>query len=110
MRAFSKGKHFMHVPAEGSEYPVFSEAFLYDIMFKEDARFVLAVANEYSLLIEALGEEEIEQLLEKHRNLELQVRHRINKLNEARCDKRKKPRTTASNAKKPRGGKSKKKK
>jgi hypothetical protein len=110
MRAFSPGEHFMHIPAEGSEYPVFSEAFLYDIMFKEDARFVLAIAKEYSLLIEALGEEKIEQLLKEHKHLELQVRRKINRLNERRCDKRKKSRTTASNARKLRGGKSTKKK
>lgn len=110
MRAFTPGEHFMHIPAEGSKCPVFSEAFLYDIMFKEDARFILAVANEYSLLIEALGEEKLKELLQEHKHLELKVRRKIVSLVEEQCKKRKRPLTTASNARRPRGGKSVKKK
>jgi hypothetical protein len=39
--------------------PVFSEMFLYSRVGKGDARFILAIAEEYSKLIEILGRERI---------------------------------------------------
>jgi len=60
---FDAGKPFMEVRAEGSEHPVFSEAFLYECMDKEDARFVLAVAEEYDEVIQKLGTPKVRRLL-----------------------------------------------
>lgn len=65
MRAFARGEPFTGVSAEGYDVPVFSEAFLYDCMFKGDARFILAVADEYATLIDKLGEEKVKELLER---------------------------------------------
>lgn len=53
----------MHVIAEGEDVSVFSEAFLYDRMMKDDARFILHVADEYTRLIEVLGKERVIDLL-----------------------------------------------
>ncbi len=78
MRAFEKGKPFWDVPCEclgdyqevyieeglsHRDIPVFSETFLYSCMFKDDARFILAVAGEYAALINLLGTERIVELL-----------------------------------------------
>lgn len=63
MRALKKGQPFLAVKAEGSEHPVFSEMFPYDRIGKEDARFVLAVAEEYDHLICVLSAAEAERLL-----------------------------------------------
>lgn len=80
MRAFASGEPFMHVEsfpwipcgddieemvddAGGPVPPVFSERYLYPRIGKSDARFVLAVAEEYAKLIEVLGTKEIRRLL-----------------------------------------------
>jgi hypothetical protein len=85
MRMFSRGKPFMDVEAEGhipddddiSEMrtdaaymrsnrhpiPVFSEMFLYPRLGKDDARFVLAIADEYSKVISILGADKVEEML-----------------------------------------------
>jgi len=64
MRTFAKGKKFMHVPAEGGAIPTFSEGFLYPRIGKDDARFVLGVAEEYEKIIEILGEGKVREILE----------------------------------------------
>jgi len=43
--------------------PVFSEGNLYPRMTKDDARFILAVAEEYDALIKKLGTERVKELL-----------------------------------------------
>ena len=83
MRAMSKGKPFMHVeaewlpdttvygedgelkkvPAEPGPCPVFSEHFLYETVGKDDARFILGVAEEYEHLIALLGTDRVCELL-----------------------------------------------
>ena len=77
MRMFGKGTPFMDVPEEAplpnldecQKTPhgvsVFSEAFLYPRVGKGDARFVLAVAEEYERLIDVLGEDLVATLLER---------------------------------------------
>lgn len=64
MRAFAKGEPFMHISADGYSVPTFSEEFLYPRLGKSEARFVLAVADEYAALIEVLGEARVLELLE----------------------------------------------
>jgi hypothetical protein len=84
MRMLAKGEPFMGVEADSltkeqrtgengekllwhelpDPYPVFSEAFLYETIGKGDARFVLGVAEEYSHLIELLGEHVVRRLLD----------------------------------------------
>jgi len=72
MRMMAKGARFMDVPAESSPEdwegpdtpPVFSEAFLYDAVGKDDARFILGVAEEYDHLIKLLGTDLTKRLLE----------------------------------------------
>jgi hypothetical protein len=44
-------------------YPVFSEGHLYPRLGKDDARFVLAVAEEYERLIAVLGPDKVKELL-----------------------------------------------
>lgn len=44
-------------------YPVFSEGHLYTRLGKEDARFVLAVAEEYEHIIAVLGPAQVKELL-----------------------------------------------
>lgn len=81
MRMF-KGKPFMDVSAgwmpqeddgqggkrpcyEGDgDLPVFSESFLYATVGKEDARFILGVAEEYAHIIEAMGTTAICRILD----------------------------------------------
>lgn len=85
MRAFSTGDPFLevasthHIPndddvdemqtdiavanSDRRMIPVFTEAYLYPRLGKEDARFVLAVADEYTRLIDKLGTDEIHRLL-----------------------------------------------
>lgn len=63
MRLFEKGEKFMDVPAEGESMPVFSEEFLYPRMTKDDARFILGVAEEYEKLINILGEDKVKTIL-----------------------------------------------
>ena len=55
----------MNITAQGSDLPVFSETFLYERIGKSDARFVLAVVEEYEALIRILGTKKIVELLEK---------------------------------------------
>lgn len=73
MRAFERGKPFMDVEADcwdgdeefkaTEEVPVFTEAYLYSICpSKGDARFILAIAEEYDKIIEILGPK-VERLL-----------------------------------------------
>lgn len=80
MRAFSRGEHFLDIRAEsflpccdGEEKPdtkkhgmppVFSEGFLYHVMSKDDARFVLAVGEEYANIVNLLGPDKVNELLE----------------------------------------------
>src|SRR5688572_23738961 len=69
MRAVAKGQRFMHITAEtggrnGNRPPVFSEDFLYPKLGKEDARFVLGVAEEYEKVIQTLGPTEVAALIE----------------------------------------------
>lgn len=70
MRAMKPGQPFLDVTAD-SHYrtklapTVFSEQFLYPKMGKDDARFILAVADEYARLIELLGPEAVAALLRK---------------------------------------------
>lgn len=47
---------------QGERYPVFSEAFLYPKMTKGDARFILAIAEEYDALRQMLGEKTLKCL------------------------------------------------
>lgn len=54
----------MDVPSDGAAVPVFSEDFLYGRMSKGDARFILAVADEYDRIIATLGEETVRAVLE----------------------------------------------
>lgn len=81
MRAFAPGDHFHHVeashfiPDDGCleemeddveqvrALTVFSEGYLYPRLGKSDARFVLAVADEYERLICILGVEKVRELL-----------------------------------------------
>ena len=63
MRAFAKGEEFMDVGAEKGGAPTFSESFLYSVMSKDDARFILGVAKKYTHLIHLLGTETIKNLL-----------------------------------------------
>lgn len=81
MRAFKKGEPFMHVESEGYvpgpdelaemeehfqqtlEVPTFSEAYLYPRVGKDDARFILGVADEYAKVIRVLGEEKVYEIL-----------------------------------------------
>ncbi len=81
MRAFKKGEPFRHVKSgrwipdayclqemqddltERPDMPTFSEGYLYPRVGKEDARFILAVADEYERLIKALGPQQIRRLL-----------------------------------------------
>ena len=65
MRSFTKGEYFMDVPVETSDVPVFSESFLYSAVGKDEARFILGVAEEYDALIRLLGEKAIKELLEQ---------------------------------------------
>ena len=65
MRALAAGEPFMQVKAEGRDVLVFSEGFLYDCMYKDDARFVLAVAEEYERVILLLGIDRVRELLGK---------------------------------------------
>jgi len=85
MRAFAKGELFMDVPCEQSfrtvdgqkydaETPVFSEAFLYHTVGKDNARFILAVAEEYDIVIRALGTEKVKEILEQNRHLHNELR------------------------------------
>lgn len=70
MRVFSKGQPFIEVPAEGHEkdrMPVFSEAFLYPHVGKSDARFILAVAEEYAHVINILGTTKVQEILARKR-------------------------------------------
>lgn len=68
-RAFRFGEPFADVDAEfaseddGVVHPVFSEAHLYPLLGKDDARFVLSVAGEYAKLITVLGVDEVKRLL-----------------------------------------------
>lgn len=50
--------------AEHGPFPVFSEGHLYPRLGKEDARFVLAVVEEYEALIKKLGPDAVRELLE----------------------------------------------
>lgn len=60
----NRGKPFMHIKADDrTDVPVFSEAFLYSCMTKNDARFILGVADEYNKLIEILGFAKTNKLL-----------------------------------------------
>lgn len=59
-----KGKPFMHVEEDGGSAPTFSEAFLYDAVGKDEARFVLGVAEEYEHVIAALGPAAIRAILD----------------------------------------------
>jgi hypothetical protein len=81
MRIFSPGEPFtiteaeVYVPsedalqemrddlAEHGPFPVFSEGHLYPRLGKDDARFVLAVADEYERLIKVLGSDKVKELL-----------------------------------------------
>lgn len=72
MRMFKKGEPFMdvrcEVPVDDGDFgqwhpPVFSEAHLYNCMHKDDARFVLGVAEEYDHIIKVLGSDKVRQLL-----------------------------------------------
>ena len=63
MRAFEKAKPFIEMKAEVSGFPVFSESFLYERVGKCDARFILAIAGEYSAIIEMLGYKKVLELL-----------------------------------------------
>lgn len=63
MRMFAKGESFMRVEADGESVPLFSESYLYDVLGKGDARFVLGVAEEYEHLIKLLGPVITRQLL-----------------------------------------------
>jgi len=71
MRAFKKGELFMDVEAttvpksypRSTPCPVFSEGNLYPRMTKDDARFILAVAEEYDALIKRLGTKRVKELL-----------------------------------------------
>ena len=75
MRSFKKGEPFIEVPVGykfkcyGEEHPpetpVFSEAYLYSITDKDNARFILAVAEEYEFIIKALGQDNIKCMLDK---------------------------------------------
>ena len=73
---FDKGRPFMDVPEEApipdpgecraapAGVPVFSEAHLYPRLGKDDARFVLGVAEEYDRLISVLGPDTVRGLLD----------------------------------------------
>lgn len=63
MRMMAKGEPFLHVKAEAEDVPVFSERFLYERIGKDDARFVLGVAEEYAHVIEALGVSAVRAIL-----------------------------------------------
>lgn len=85
MRTFTPGEPFIDTQAEpwipdddtiaemrddikqmaqdGHPIPVFSEMHLYPRLGKDDARFVLAIADEYTRLIEKLGREKVVELL-----------------------------------------------
>lgn len=81
MRGSLRGQHFEDVEAEpfipppeylremradlerDGVYPVFSEGHLYTRLGKEDARFVLSIAAEYTRLIELLGPRIVKRLL-----------------------------------------------
>ena len=65
MRMMTPGEPFYEVPAEGVELPVFCESFLYERVGKTDARFILAVAQEYAYLIAFLGTPAIQGLLKQ---------------------------------------------
>lgn len=81
MRAFAYGLDFMDVESEGfipdedrlvemaddiardGLYPTFSEGHLYPRLGKEDARFVLGIAEEYTAIIKALGVAKVREIL-----------------------------------------------
>lgn len=65
MRANYKGRPFHTVRDYSNKAPVFSEEFLYERLGKEDARFVLDIAEEYERLIEIMGRNVIKVLLEQ---------------------------------------------
>jgi hypothetical protein len=48
---------------ERRQIPTFSEAYLYPRVGKGDARFILAVVEEYAKLIDVLGTERVRELL-----------------------------------------------
>ena len=70
MRMLASGKTFMDVLSDDGKLPVFSEAFLYPAVGKGDARFILAVAEEYEALIRFFGEETMKRLLDAARQVE----------------------------------------
>jgi hypothetical protein len=51
-------------PGDG-ECPIFSERFLYPLIGKDDARFVLAVATEYDYLIRKYGTAKMREMLDR---------------------------------------------
>jgi hypothetical protein len=66
MRLLAKGEPFYEIPSNDvNQAPTFSESFLYPRVGKEDARFILAVAQEYGYLIDFLGTPAIVALLEQ---------------------------------------------
>lgn len=66
MRLLARGQPFYKVISNDvKQTATFSESFLYPRVGKEDARFVLAVAQEYGYLIDFLGPEAIKALLEQ---------------------------------------------
>ncbi len=65
----AKGEPFFHLGSEthdedGRELPTFSESFLYPRVGKEEARFILGVAEEYEHVIQALGARALRRILE----------------------------------------------
>ena len=103
MRAINYGKHFLNVaadrvsasyvsgasggeerPFDGSDMPpVFSETFLYEMMYKEDARFVLGIAEEYANIIDILGVDRVRELLSEHVLLDCRELRRVARDQEA---------------------------
>ena len=68
MRSIEKGQSFIGVINDTipERAPVFSETFLYKVMSKDDARFILAIANEYDKLIRVLTPDVVVKLLERY--------------------------------------------
>lgn len=66
---YAKGQRFMHIRAESGgtktkpNPPVFSEDFLYKKVGKDDARFILGVAEEYETIIQRLGTDKVWEIL-----------------------------------------------
>lgn len=59
-----KGKPFTHVEADSMDAPTFSERFLYETVGKDEARFILGVADEYEHVINALGPSAVRAILD----------------------------------------------